>query len=174
MNNQQVTTTELAYLAGLIDGEGCFSLRVVSSGKSSKWKRILAGFEMCNTDPKLIFKCDEIVKKINVNMRIRKSHYASTKKEVWQIDTHRFVKVKRLIEYLLPYLIGKIERAELILKFINSRLERCKEGHNQWKHIPYTQEEIELATKVKMLNGRGTSETIREALATEQILDVAG
>jgi hypothetical protein len=166
MDNPQLTRIiDCAWLAGFVDGEGCISLRAHWNGRRARKKYIVSVFEICNTQSELIYRCDEIARKLGVNMRIKEYHPKSTKKRpVWSISTYRLVKVKKLLQELLPYLVGKKQRATYTLRFINSRLGRCKEGHNQHKKILYSEEEIFLAGKVQELNRRGSSETIREAL----------
>ncbi len=166
MDNQQLsklTEIELAWFAGFIDGEGCISIR--TDRDSRKIRRLVSSFEICNTQKELIDKCFEIANKIGVTLRIRNRVDSKVKKPIWKADTHRHAKVKKLIEPLIPYIVGKKQRAEIVVEFINTRINRCIEAGKGSK-VPYSDYEIELAGKIKELNGRGSSETIRMALTT--------
>jgi hypothetical protein len=150
---------ELAYLAGLIDGEGSFYFTVSHEMKKDKYRRLIASFSLNNTDKSIVDKAYDICKKLKINLRYRHFSAKACKKEVWQVGTYRLANTRKLIIAVLPYLVGKRERAELMLKFIEGRIAHVKASIGL--RAAYSDEEIALAEKVKTLNGRGrSSETL--------------
>ena len=71
----------------------------------------------------------------------------------------------KLLNLIIPHLVGKIEQAKLLARFLDSRIKRIS-GVKRVSMAPYNPEELELLAKVTDLNGniRGCSETIREAI----------
>jgi len=166
IGNQQESLpseVELAYLGGLIDGEGSFWFCVTFHKKSDKYRRLIANFSLNNTEKLLTDKAYDICKRAGINLRYRNHSAKLTKKQVWIVETNKLANTRKLIKLVLPYLIGKRERAQLMLDFIEHRIKRVKETPICTR-IPYDPYEIELAEKVRSLNGRRSSEAIRGAL----------
>jgi hypothetical protein len=178
MDNQQETLkeTELAWFAGFFDGEGCLTMISTFNSKKERFRRLNPLFTITNTDDNSILETVKICEKIGAPLRIRRMVSNKVKKPYYICDVNALSKVKKLLDTLLPYLITKKSRAELMLRFINSRLKRWREfkendGFNEMKlgkDVPYNNEEISVAEEIRRLNNRGSSETIRKALLKER------
>ena len=122
IGNQQVTSTRLAWLAGIWDGEGTFGIcryRKVINGKYSYCARLT----LSNTSEKMIEEIVKIFEEVGIvpNLwRNPKPRKANHKKEI-HITIDRKDSVKMGCELMLPYLIAKKERALLLLEFIDIR-----------------------------------------------------
>lgn len=171
MDNQQVTPYEIGWLAGIVDGEGYIGMIACYDKRRSGSVQIDVQMHICNTDEAIILKCQEIIRKIGVNPYIRASKgHTNVKKDVFKIQIKHMRKLKIVLDVLLPYLVGnKQERAKLIIKFIELRMEnpgmRKTEGigrERSGRIFPYTDEELELFEACQPLQKRGTSETIRK------------
>lgn len=170
-DNQQETASEAekAWLAGFIDGEGSLS---IGNLKSKKTVALSPRLSIPNTDKANIAKVCAILDKILVSGHLEKKE---TRNEKWKTCYIIYVtyreKLKILLETIIPYLAGKKKRAELILKFIDSRLEHNK-GRRQEiifgtvngrkgkivgsiRHDKYTEEEWEIVREVSILNQKG-------------------
>ena len=68
---------------------------------------------------------------------------------------------------MLPYLVGKKAQAQLLKRFISSRLARKIPGKKNNGNIPYSRDELEALATLSELNGnqQGTSETIRAEIS---------
>lgn len=134
----KLSNIEIAYLAGLIDGEGTISLR------THKYK-ITPFIQISTSDVKLI---DYLASKINLNWKIIRQPISSSelqKKTCYQIGKVGF----NIIEFLKkiePHLIVKKELAQLVIKYITLRMNRKK------YHQPLSQQEIDIFWKVKEIN----------------------
>jgi len=126
-----------AYLAGIIDGEGCLTIGAGRKGKVTNYNSIIM---IASTNEKLIQWLQT-----NFGGNYYKAGRVSEK---WkQAYIWRFLKkkdIEQLLLAVLPYLIIKREQAILLLEFV--RLPRYQE-------TPEKREE--LYQKIKVLNKRG-------------------
>lgn len=159
IGNQQVRPDELAWLAGIVDGEGTINItdKLTPQRRARKdgtRKRHYCTFlQIANTNEDIILKVIEIMKKLNANPYVWEKAATDKWKKSYQVSLQRMAKVKRVLEQIYPYLIAKRRQAELTLKFINSRLSKFDAGRG--KNNPYTQEEMEWINEIKRLNHRG-------------------
>jgi hypothetical protein len=138
--NTNLSNEQLAYLAGIIDGEGCISFTLAKGG------RVIRPFiGIANTKRKLIETIRSWLKLRNV---ARKSRRSAKHKNVWQIHITRYADVKALLEKVKPYLIIKKKQCNLTIKYCTSRLSK---GVNS----PYSPDEMNIFEKVRKMNKRG-------------------
>lgn len=157
MGNPHAQETELAYLAGIIDGEGTVTLEW--SGRRAK-RSLMPGLRptvhITNTDEILIQHCLNVLKKFNIKPQIRSQPvgYKSRKKRCYWLKIQGLSRVKKLLEPIKPFLIVKSAQAALLLEFINHRGDpRLAKGKK------YGQVEKGILDKIRALNLRGASET---------------
>lgn len=111
----KVTETELAYLAGLWDGEGTFSVQKLKTGFG-----VRAAF--CNTNQRLFKRVVKLLDKMTISpykqIRQRRENW----KPSFELSINRQNETCALLQGVLPYLSGKKAVAEIVLKFVNRRL----------------------------------------------------
>ncbi len=162
LGNQQATLIELAWLAGIVDGEGYIGIQYYHTRR----KNISVGVELSisNTDEQIIFKSQNIIQKLGVNPYIQSYAYGlknrpQNKKQL-KVVVHRMKQLSILLDNINPYLTGnKKERAILVLEFCKSRIVCYIPG----RPVPYSDREIEIIEKCMAKQRRGASETVREA-----------
>ncbi len=146
MDNQQ-GTNDLAYLGGIIDGEGSIYAALIKAQNSTYAKIEL---KIVNTNFELIEYISGIYKKYDI------AHYISDHKK--QKLHHKSAKtitvggIKRLykaLPILIPFVVIKRKQAILALRYINSRL------RNTSRKAPFTKDEVEILAELKELNQRG-------------------
>jgi hypothetical protein len=165
--NPQATDNELAWLAGFYDGEGTFQV-VRWKQKNDKWGQH-AAIEVTNTDPTLVAKVYEILDKMGCVPHVCNSKPSNANhKEHWVVSVTKLTHIKLACELLLPFLVGKKSRAELLLRYANSRLKYQKEN-GTGRHAPYTDSELEIVGQLKTLNRRGASTTARATAEKQKI-----
>lgn len=151
IDNQHATpvSTRLAWLAGIIEGEGSITLNV----RRKKWRGwngvgIDLGIQVVNTDAYIIEECVAIIEGIvGVAPKICERNAIparyTTDGTIWKqnrqmlaIHVSKMSHIKAIIENLMPYMIGeKKARARLIVKFIDRRqshLTAGKKGGVKW------------------------------------------
>lgn len=169
MANQQVTTHQLAWLAGIWDGEGTFSIFCDTNN------RYIGRITLSNTDVSMINEIVKIFDASNVKGHIwqeltsRKPNH----KKAYHITVNKIDNVMTITKLMLPYLISKKPRAELLLRFLESRSKYKAKANRDPKTgrvlgvitQGYSEEEKSFFDQMRELNQVGikvgTSETTR-------------
>jgi len=133
--NQELNSSELAYIAGIVDGEGC----ITRAGKHLRTS-------ICNTDRRLIDRLKELLGE-GVTSYLKRER-SEKHKTGHVLVIGRAADNKRLLELLLPFLIVKREQANLAIKFYESRFERGQSN-------VLNREEIDIQERIIELNRRG-------------------
>jgi hypothetical protein len=146
MDNQQATPIDLAYFAGIIDGEGWIGLQkhIVPKNKCIAYS---PHFRVTNTDLNIIGRIQGILNLMGINPYLKQQVHVNGCKTVYHLNLHKKDHLKTVYESTLPYLVGKKARAEIMLRYIERSIDR---------------EEAYL--EIKKANQKGeSSETTREA-----------
>lgn len=120
---------DLAWLAGLIDGEGAFSLvyRFKNYAKKYSDGRVYSGIEtslrITMTDFSSMYKAKQILSwvferdyPISITTRL-----TSYNKDVFYLSINGLKKLRVILPLLIPYLQGKRKEAELLLEYFSVR-----------------------------------------------------
>jgi len=132
----------LAYIAGLLDGEGYIGIRKASWKKYRHLKLLV---QITNSDKEVI----EWIK--NTSQTLVKSGFIdvlpakNTRKARYVFKLEGMKGIKRFLQMLLPYLRIKRKQAEMALKYISIREKR---GLTK----PYSNEEYHIYKMLKQLN----------------------
>ena len=131
MGNQQAKDTDLAWLAGIIDGEG--SILLGSGGKRGQFPgyhglQIRATIHITNTCANIISKCEEILDQLGVSFHVADKTTASNRTQVWRIDIGKMEHTQRLLEAIMPFLVSKIGQAKIVHRFVVRRQNRKAKG----------------------------------------------
>ena len=165
MGNQQVTQTDLAWLAGIWDGEGHFSIRrtVLKHGNTPQYSPRLG---VTNSNVQILTRVREILDALNIGYYFREKEeggFDGSHKQTWLIAVETMVNAIKVVAAIRPYLVGKGFQADCIMEYCERRIKFAdrKTGNKARK---YTPRDYELVGKVYEANGdiRGTSETIRQ------------
>lgn len=157
---------EKAYIAGLIDGEGCITIAKHKSGqpKGKMWyyQPIIT---LANTDKTMINYITERYECNIVKQQRRKENY---KQMYWISFTGDRLKI--FLNDILPYLVCKRTQARIVLNFPNY-------AHRGWgwgrTAIGRTEEEINkqnsLFLKIRKLNSRGVKPFIEPSTENKDL-----
>ena len=131
-----------AWLAGIIDGEACFS--VTFGGK--KRKTVSPRCSIGNTSLSLMRKVQKTVENLS-GQRLRiKPRDLKTNHVVFMIEIVRHQTLIAVLNQVLPYLTAKREQAIEVSFFCESRANR------ESYHAPYTEHQWDLSNRLKTLN----------------------
>lgn len=150
ISRKQVTERDLAWLAGIWDGEGTITIyRIQNSGLG-------VDVSIGNTNEAII---NEVLRIFDLlELPIYCKYYEPTKKQkgVYKCASRSQAAVKKFCELMEPYLIGKKEQARLVFRYLSKRLDR-KDWHG------HDEENFEMQKQVAFLNRKGPdfSETTR-------------
>lgn len=156
MGNQQVTQSEIGWLAGIIDGEGHIGISIQNRKRCMNSTKF--DLKIVNTDYVLIDKVVAVMQKMGVNPLIRERiHIKATHNQNKIVTVGKMSQIKRIFDHVIPHLTGmKQSRATIMLELIESRLTKTQ-GNK------YSLEELALVSKFRTsLFGSDTSTTIRE------------
>lgn len=144
MDHQQAI--DCAYIAGLMDGEGsfCYSRHVNKTGLIKLTPRMSMGITNQDVDLKLKYFCT----KYGIAHYCMKRLYPEPYLPVYVIEIKRILHLKRFLELILPYMVGKKRQVELLLRFCLSRMtedgnlvyrgaSRISPGYPDWVHDSY-------------------------------------
>lgn len=165
MDDQQVTQTDLAWLAGMWDADGHFSIRrtVLKHGNTPQYSPRL-GVTNCNTQ--ILSRIRQILDDLSINYYFRekgKGGFEGSSRQTWVISIETMTHASRLITYIKPYLVGKIFQADCIHEYCERRLKYASRKMTNAKR-KYKKRDYDLVESVYEANGdiRGTSQTIRQ------------
>lgn len=111
---KEYSVAQLAYLAGIIDGEGSIYIGNFSCNPKTKIPYYQTNIQVTNTDKPLI---DWLYNTFGglISKRTVKQHAANSRKQayIWTASGERLT---HLCELILPYLIVKTRQCEIMLK----------------------------------------------------------
>ena len=118
----------IAWLAGLLDGEGCIHAywQQPSNGMVGPGMRVRVNFS--GTHPTLIHRITRILKSMKFKFCIATHSRGDKWKAYAEVIISGKSSVRRLLNMLLPYLTEKKEQAELMLDLISYRESLAKTG----------------------------------------------
>ena len=155
-----LTQYQLGYLAGLLDGEGTLVINVSREKRAvGKRPRARNGISI-GTSLKIVNTNLDLLNGLN-NIVLGKIYRSTRKKEdrgsdvfVWAINDKKTI--VDILQQLLPYLIVKKDRAEKMIEFCLSRINRksYKAG--------YTKEELDLAMNWSNVSTNSGADYVRK------------
>lgn len=134
IDDQQAKDTDLAWLAGIIDGEG--SILLGSKGHFGEFKgfhgiNIGANIYVTNTCGNIINKCFEIITSTGASCRIVSKAPTSRGNAVFRLELAKMAHIKILLEAIMPYLVSKIGQARLVHRFVSQRMLKGKKQYDE-------------------------------------------
>ena len=125
---KEYTIAQIAYLAGIIDGEGSIYIGNFSKNKKTNVPYYQTNVQVTNTDKPLIDWLYETFGGL-VSKRTTRQHASNSRKQayIWTASGER---VTHLCELILPYLIAKKRQCEIMIKMRATFTENhCIKGH---------------------------------------------
>lgn len=159
-DNQQrkVNDTDIAWLTGLIDGEGSIGLKVQKYMKGKRCFYVAPYIQVVNTHQGTLDKVDAILTGMGVGHYIDwpRPHPApgsslppSQYRPLWRVLINGLRRCKPPIESMLPYLETKRADALMVKEFIESR------EASYYKQLPYTERELEIIARFRRVKRSG-------------------
>lgn len=120
-NQQEVSENELVWLAGLLNGDGCFSLTFRSRNDKLKCDMSLT---LTQCDPAVIDRADATFTKLGIVSGI--AEYAASGAGIrtkWNLRISKMAHIAKAIEHVQPYMVGeKAAQARLMKRYLDRRL----------------------------------------------------
>lgn len=140
---------EISYIAGFLDGEGCFTICKHKRGNEYYFRPVIA---VCNTNRDVI----EFIAKKFGGMFQKTKPSKRGHRDRWQWSTENREKIIKICEMLIPHLIIKKRQAELLKRWCELSIETNTMDNSN-------EEMRKIYEEIKKLNARGrkASEEIR-------------
>jgi len=155
---REVREIELAWLAGIIDGEGCIYFGKRFDGKGKPYHRL--SISIANSDVRMIAKASQIYEALNLRFAYQLRTFAKfMKKHQMCIIVDSQGTGRKLLEAIYPYLVSKKDQAKLVLEYFEWR-----KGYQRGNAIDQNKV-IDFSEKLKMLKHQlpNPSQTTRKA-----------
>lgn len=157
-NQQERLELDLAWLAGILEGEGWVSLALVKSNQKNgkNTPAFSPNIGMVNCDFTIMYKVISILEFIGIKFRKshRKAFIASdgrNRKEKLEVSITIHGYIKKFIPIIMPYMIGqKKNRCLKLLEFLDIRANKPRSGINS----KYGREEYNIYKELYMYKGR--------------------
>ncbi len=130
MDNAELTSTNIAWLAGVYDGEGSLSFFRFRN-------RNCVVVNITNTDLTLLEKARKIMSSITGReFKIYKKNWNKTKifksnKQVYSIECNNYLHTYKLLKALLPHLTSKKQKAENAILYLQIRSRELVKSSNK-------------------------------------------
>jgi len=147
-NQQEISHTQLAYLGGLIDGEGCVAimLRKRPGRQGTKCFQLTPHISFTNTEKALIDEYVAILQQLGVAHYVDHREARGRNSESWSVTTRGLKRAVKLLPHLVRWCRGKKQKnAQDLLEFCGSRL-------SDWHAAPFTERQVALAQQISARN----------------------
>ena len=159
------TNEQLAWLAGLWDGEG--TITVFEVREANKKPKYTPSVSVVNTNMAIMSEAAKILDGMGTKFHFHEQNRGKT--PVFVLQTRKMADIETFLNAVTHYLIGKKPQAELTLRYVEGRLSQVARS---WGG--YSSEEDGIVWEVNALNRRwkspGSSTTKREAPTGEDIV----
>ncbi len=186
MDNQQATLTEahIAWLAGIIEGEGSLSMNAYERKDRSNNMKVQTTIVIYNTDAGIIRQALSILDAMDIAYYVREREQKPMLHEGGKYlptAPMLIVLVKtltgslKLLTSIRPWLFGdKAARAEIMLQYLTRRLERIKANGDNHRNVKMDKEDFEIVSKFYRLTKRSNENTVKRVLNELERCTTAG
>ncbi len=153
-NQQERLHFNIGYLLGIIDGEGSYQLTVDYGKRDENGGRkryFTPQTSIFNSDPKIIDKCVQILRELGITFHVWTPKLTKGHSPVTRIVVHGIGRNKKLLDIVTKYPHGKLDRANILLAFVDRRLSIPKEELHGIAET-YSEIEYELKNKLSEMN----------------------
>lgn len=123
-----MSTEKLAWLAGMIDGEGSLRIYRQRIGQSL---RFFAQIHITNTNLRIIAEVKSLFDALGIEFNVRE--IGNRKRNpahapCYSVRATKNSAMRKLLSAMLPYLVGKRDQAETVLKFLDGKRDGVYRG----------------------------------------------
>lgn len=145
--------TEIAWLAGIFDGEGTMTVTRNGSTKNPEQNARKTEMVIPNGDERIILRSIEVMENIGIKPYVTCSDPASHQRlKRWRVCVSKRSDIVKLTGALIPYLTAKKEQAMLLKRYVESRISREESNGARLTRKKISEEEAFLGNKVVEFN----------------------
>ncbi len=132
--------TDLAWLAGIWEGEG--SIMLYSRPVRNNRLQITPAMEVGNTDIHIVNKIRKLLEELGCSYSFMERMPKKGTRMFYHIRTANSNYIKTTLEAIMPYMVGeKLAYAETLLAFVTKRIEKSQEYGGNLKQTPYDEDD---------------------------------
>lgn len=150
MDNQQEILC--AYLAGLVDGEGCISVGIPQGKRGAGFNTVCT---ITNTNGRLIDFLVEKLTLLEIPVHVQWYNHKQNARPYAQLSIRRHGGIKKFLSLVAPYLVAKRQQAELMLELVESRLAKFNSVKRNSQAWQASERERQIVTTIRALNQKG-------------------
>ena len=129
-----MTPTERAYVAGIIDGEGCIEFKWADRIRRDRkgtptYRTLIVRLEVPQVDKRLIDWLMEITKEGTRDIKRYPSHPTWNDQHRWRVGYHG---AYRVLKQVYPYLIVKKQKAKLVIDHYDKKFTKKTFGKGKF------------------------------------------
>ena len=129
-----MTSTENAYVAGIIDGEGCVEFKWADRIRRDRkgtptYRTLIVRLEVPQVDKRLIDWLMEITKEVTRDIMRYPKHPTWHDQHRWRCGYHV---VYRVLKQVYPYLVMKKQKAKLIIDYYDKKFNKKTFGKGKF------------------------------------------
>lgn len=165
--------TDLAWLAGIVDGEGCFSVKRPLTRQSGERRGSRTSYAIwlviCNTSKPMMDRISRILTAHGVGHKKMRKVWKGTRATRWQwwLEIQRKHELLKVTELLLPHLTAKRDEASIVVWFMRKACEV-----KQYHRTPFDQVVLESMSAIKKNGGEAPAEVrefLREVIPSQAV-----
>lgn len=163
MANQQ--ETDIAWLAGIFDGEGSITVTYNGRTKHPEMNARKTAMTIANSDERIILRSVNILESIGIHPYIGCLEPASHQRlKRWRVAIAKRSDIQKLTELLIPQLTAKKEQAILLNRYVSSRIDREERNGARLTRQPISSDETSWGDQIIDFNDplSGPSQTARK------------
>ena len=135
-----ITEAKIAWLAGIIDGEGSIGIYPVTRRSTKQGFVLIKQLEIANDNTVIIQECVDIIHEITGRQaRLTYSKRDNRKFIHYAVSVNKIADLVKVLKAVEPYLIGKKSQAQIVINFFTHRIKGTK----------YTKLELEVSEILK-------------------------
>lgn len=166
-----VKDTDIAWLAGIVDGEGCFSVKRPIDRADGKYKTAYqVWLVLCNTSEAMIQRSAAILTDAGIHYQPIRRVWKGARATRWQYWLHvaRKIDLLRTTQILLPQLTAKRLEAEIVVWYLTRA---CQ--HKVYRTTALDRVLLDAMATIKRNSGEAPTEIrelLREVIPSQAVL----
>jgi LAGLIDADG-like domain len=144
---EELEITDLAYVAGIIDGEGSISVFLNSQKGAKCGFTFIPCLTIVNTNLQMLQRVQKIFALLGARSRIRLMPHRPRRRDCYRMCQYSAYQIMKILPYVIPYMIVKRRSAELLFAYLVRRASRLRESGT--KGARYTVAEMKFVKSLR-------------------------
>lgn len=176
MDNQQATLTEMhvAWLAGIIEGEGSLALNAYDRKDKGNSLKIQTSIVIYNTDAGIVNQALKVLESMDITYYVQErtqkpmmkegGFYTSTS-SMLSVYVKGLADAIKLLTAIRPWMFGdKSARADIMLRYLKRRFEKIEANGGNYRNLKLDAEDFQCVADFYKITKRSNPSTVKRVL----------